>query len=73
MDYYTEYMQGNGVSVRVGSTNKPEVVFDLVGIVGSRRMGSDFTAFQNLTVKEAKKLRKVLKKAIDAVEGNSNA
>ncbi|MGW0930670.1 hypothetical protein [Streptomyces sp. NPDC002644] len=71
MEFSKSYMQDNGVSVFIGSTDRDEIVFDLVGIDGGRRMGSNFSAFQNLTLEEARKLRKTLGKAIKAVEGEN--
>ncbi|MFC9591501.1 hypothetical protein ACFTUC_17135 [Streptomyces sp. NPDC056944] len=63
--YSTDYTQGNGVGVSVCASRSGEIVFDLDKRSNHRRSSfSDGKLYQNLTVMEAKKLRKVLKNAI---------
>lgn len=59
--------QGNGVRVRISRVKGGEVTFDLrkSGPSHRRASSSEDSLYQNLTIKEAKKLCKALKAAIE--------
>ncbi|MEU6765881.1 hypothetical protein ABZ916_25600 [Streptomyces sp. NPDC046853] len=68
MSYDHAHQQENGIEVRVYASPGGQIVFDLTEKRDHRRSSfGQNKLYQNLTVKEAKALRKTLKRAIEAV------